>query len=177
MSETNPPFDIDENTYSLSDYLKKISSKNSVSSTEIKQKYHSIKIKGGQKCLICDNLMQRFIHDENWKPEKGKGFYFYWDYCYQCKNNEFYSEAFVPSSLAEKFVGEKIEYEKTESNKDKQPIKTTGGINCLTCNNSMQRFKHNPNWKPRQNQKYYLYWDYCYHCKKIVHHKEAYVTS
>lgn len=42
--------------------------------------------------------MQRFQHDEGWRPANEKrGFYKYWDYCKKCRHLQHYGDAFVPS--------------------------------------------------------------------------------
>lgn len=51
---------------------------------------------------------------------------------------------------------------------------------CPKCKQTMQRRKHRPEWKPKENQPYYFdYWDYCVQCAYTQHYEIAkrYIVS
>jgi len=49
--------------------------------------------KGGQ-CPKCDEPMERRTHTAQWRPKRGKPYYFaYWDWCGSCLHLQHYEVA------------------------------------------------------------------------------------
>lgn len=46
------------------------------------------------------------------------------------------------------------------------------GANCPKCQKIMDRRAHKPEWKPKENRYWYVYWDKCERCRFIQHYKE-----
>jgi hypothetical protein len=63
---------------------------------------------------------------------------------------------------------------KKTNNRDFYPVPITGGDNCPKCGNPMQRYIHNPKWKPLPGQGFYKYWDKCMECRMYYNPPVAY---
>lgn len=58
----------------------------------------TVKIGGGAICPKCGQLMQRFEHSPDWRPQPGRGYFVFWDRCLPCKHFQNYGEAHRPPS-------------------------------------------------------------------------------
>jgi len=61
--------------------------------------------------------------------------------------------------------------------RDEFPIPIPGGEVCPSCAKPMQRYTHDPTWKPLPGNGFMRYWDRCVPCRRISNPPEAYVLG
>lgn len=47
----------------------------------------------GNECPKCQRTMRRWRHADEWRPEAGRRWYWFWDTCSRCKHVQHYDEA------------------------------------------------------------------------------------
>lgn len=65
----------------------------------------------------------------------------------------------------------------TNDGRDHNVVQIPGGGPCPRCGTQMQRYKHNPDWKPLANKGFYTYWERCTNCKYPHNPPDAYVKG
>jgi uncharacterized protein with PIN domain len=63
------------------------------------------------------------------------------------------------------------------NNRDFHPVPILGGDHCPKCGNVMQRYTHNPKWKPLPGRGFYKHWDRCIDCRRYYNPADAYVKG